>query len=77
MSTIPTDPPPYEQVRATREHGTPPSSHVPGGYTPLSHSRVQAYPVRDCIFMYGIAGFRLTHDEVCGQIKGPRLLGQQ
>jgi hypothetical protein len=33
--------------------------------------------VRDCLFMYGIAGFKLTHDEVCGQIKGPRSAGQQ
>jgi hypothetical protein len=33
--------------------------------------------VRNCLFMYGIAGFRLTYDEVCGQIKGPRSVGQQ
>jgi hypothetical protein len=33
--------------------------------------------VRDCLFTYGIAGFRLTHDEVCGQIKVPRSAGQQ
>nr|ACR34200.1 unknown [Zea mays] len=34
-------------------------------------------PVRGCLFTYGIAGFRLTHDEVCGQLKGPRSSGQQ
>jgi hypothetical protein len=34
-------------------------------------------PVCGCLFTYGIAGFRLTHDEVCGQLKGPRSLGQQ
>jgi hypothetical protein len=33
--------------------------------------------VRGCLFTYGIAGFRLTHDEVCGQLKGPRSSGQQ
>jgi hypothetical protein len=31
MSTIPTDPPLHEQVRATREHITLPSSLLPGG----------------------------------------------
>jgi hypothetical protein len=34
-------------------------------------------PVRGCHFTYGIAGFRLTHDEVCGQLKGPRSTGLQ
>jgi hypothetical protein len=33
--------------------------------------------VRGCHFTYGIAGFRLTHDEVCGQLKGPRSTGLQ
>jgi hypothetical protein len=33
--------------------------------------------VRSCLFTYGIAGFRLTHDEVCGQLKGTRLTGLQ
>jgi hypothetical protein len=28
--------------------------------------------VRDYLFTYGVAGFRLTHDEVYGQLKGPR-----
>jgi hypothetical protein len=75
MSTIPTDPPPHEQVRATRDHTTPFRRSVARwvratlSITPLS--------VRDCLFMYGIAGFRLTHDEVCCQIKGPRSAGQQ
>jgi hypothetical protein len=75
MSTIPTDPPPHEQVRATREHTTP--------FRRSFARRVRAtlaispLPVRDCLFMYGLAGFRLTHDEVCGQIKGPRSAGQQ
>jgi hypothetical protein len=33
--------------------------------------------VRSCPFTYGIAGFRLTHDKVCGQLKGPRSTGLQ
>jgi hypothetical protein len=75
MSTIPADPPSHEQVRATREHTTP--------FRRSFARRVRAtlaispLPVRYCLFMYGIAGFRLTHDEVCGQIKGPRSAGQQ
>jgi hypothetical protein len=75
MSTIPTDPPPHEQVRATREHTTP--------FRRSFARRVRAtlaispLPVHDCLFMYGIAGFKLTHDEVCGQIKDPRSVGQQ
>jgi hypothetical protein len=57
MSTVPTDPPQREPVRANREHSTPPSSLYPGGYTLLPpsptpsaqlffhvwNSRVQAY----------------------------------
>jgi hypothetical protein len=75
MSTIPTDPPPHEQVRATREHTTP--------FRRSFARRVRAtlaispLPVRDFIFIYGIARFKLTHDEACGQIKGPRSAGQQ
>jgi hypothetical protein len=59
MSTVPTDPPQRESVRATREHSIPPSSLQPGGYTllppsPMPSARlsfhvwnswVQAYPV--------------------------------
>jgi hypothetical protein len=75
MTTIPTDSSSHEQVRATREHTTP--------FRWSFARRVRAtlaispLPVRDCLFMYGIFGFRLTHDEVCGQIKGPRSAGQQ
>jgi hypothetical protein len=58
MSTIPTDPPLHEQVRATREHTTP--------FRWSFARRVRAtlaispLPVHDCLFMYGIAGFKLT-----------------
>jgi hypothetical protein len=38
MSTVPTDPPQHEPVHATREHSTPPSSLLPGGYTLLRSS---------------------------------------
>jgi hypothetical protein len=62
MSTIPTDPPPHEQVRATREHTTL--------FRRSFARRVRAtlaispLPVRDCLFMYGIAWFKLTQAEV-------------
>jgi hypothetical protein len=75
MSTIPTDPPPHEQVCATREHTTPfRRSFARRVRVTLA---ISPLPVCDCLFMYGIAGLRLTHDEVCGQIKGPRSAGQQ
>jgi hypothetical protein len=75
MSTIPTCLPLREQVRATREYDTPPSSHVPGGYTPLPPSLHSQCAI---VFSHmGVAGFRLTHDEVCGQLKGPRSTGLQ
>ena len=60
---------------STREHTTP--------FRRYFARRVRAtlaispLLVRDCLFMYGIVGFMLTHDEVCGQIKGPRSAGQQ
>jgi hypothetical protein len=38
MSTVPTDPPQREPVSANREHSTPPSSLLPGGYTLLPPS---------------------------------------
>jgi hypothetical protein len=75
MSTISTDPPPHEQVHATREHTTP--------FRRSFARRVRAtlaispLTVRDCLFMYGIARFKLTHDEVYVQIKGPRSASQQ
>jgi hypothetical protein len=75
MSTIPTDPPPHEQVRATREHTTPFRRSV--ARRVRATLAISPLPVRDCLFMYGIVGFKLTHDEVCGQIKGPRSVGQQ
>jgi hypothetical protein len=61
-------------------------SAQPGGtlpYHPASCQEDNCYshhlpcPVRGCQFTYGIAGFRLTHDEVCGQLKGPRSIGLQ
>jgi hypothetical protein len=64
MSTIPTDPRLHEQVRATREHTTP--------FRRSFARRVRAtlaispLPVRDCLFMYGIAGFKLTLSPIQG-----------
>jgi hypothetical protein len=75
MSTIPTNPPPHEQVRATREHTTPFRWSV--AKRVCVTLAISPLPVCDCLFMFGIAGFRLTHDEVCGQLKGPRSAGQQ
>jgi hypothetical protein len=75
MSTIPTDPPPHEQVRATREHTTPFRRSV--ARRVRATLAIYLLLVHDCLLMHGIAGFKLTHDEVCGQIKGPRSAGQQ
>jgi hypothetical protein len=75
MSTIPTDLPSHEQVHVTREHTTPfRRSFARRARATLA---ISPLPVHDCLFMYGIAGFKLTHDEVCGQIKGPRSADQQ
>jgi hypothetical protein len=61
-------------------------SALPGSilpYHPASYQEGNCYshhlprPVRGCLFTYGIAGFRLTHDKVCGQLKGPRPSCQQ
>ena len=49
---------------ASSQEGTRYSHHLPR-------------PVRGCLFTYGIGRFRLTHDEVCGKLKGPRSSGQQ
>jgi hypothetical protein len=75
MSTIPMNPPSHEQVCATREHTTP----FRRSFARRVRATLAISPllVRDCLFMYGIVGFKLTHDEVCGQIKGPRSAGQQ
>jgi hypothetical protein len=64
MSAIPTDPPLHEPVRATREHITLPSASCQEGNC---YSHHLPRPVHGCLFTYGIAEFRLTHDEVCGQ----------
>ena len=75
MSTIPTDPPPHEQVRATREHTTP--------FRRSFARRVRAtlaispLPVRDCLFMYGIAGFKLTLSHFQGMWLVKIVLDQQ
>ena len=74
MSAIPTDPPLHEPVRATREHITLPSASCQEGNC---YSHHLPRPVHGCLFTYGIVEFRLTHDEVCGQLKGPRSSGQQ
>jgi hypothetical protein len=64
MSTIPMDRPLHEHVRTTREHTTP--------FRRSFARRVRAtlaispLPVRDCIFMYGIAGFKLTLSHILG-----------
>ena len=75
MSTIPTDPPLHEQVRATREHTTP--------FRRSFARRVRAtlaispLPVRDCLFMYGIAGFKLTPSHIQGMWLVKIVLDQQ
>jgi hypothetical protein len=75
MSTIPTDPPLHEQVRATREHTTL--------FRRSFARRVRAtlaispLPVRDCLFMYGIAGFKLTLSHFQGMWLVKIVLDQQ
>ena len=75
MSTIPTYPPPHEQVRATREHTTP--------FRRSFARRVRAtlvispLPVRDCLFMYGIARFKLTLSHFQGMWLVKIVLDQQ
>ena len=63
ISTFPTDPPKQERVRATREHSTPPSSPLPGGYTLLSpslHSQCASSLSHNGIAEVGLTG-------ACGQ----------
>jgi hypothetical protein len=64
MSTIPTDPPLHEQVRATREHTTP----FRRSYARRVRATFAISPllVRDCLFMYGIARFKLTLSHIQG-----------
>jgi hypothetical protein len=64
MSTIPTDPPLHEQVRATREHTTPFRRSV----ARRVHATLAISPllVRDCLFMYGIDGFKLILSHIQG-----------
>ena len=75
MSTIPTDPPLHEQVRATQEHTTP--------FRRSFARRVRAtlaispLPVRDCLFMHGIAGFKLTLSHFQGMWLVKIVLDQQ
>jgi hypothetical protein len=75
MSTIPTDPPLHEQVRATREHTTL--------FRRSFARRVRAtlaispLPVRDCLFMYGIAGFKFTLSHFQGMWLVKIVLDQQ
>ena len=75
MSTVPTDPSLHEQVHATREHTTP--------FRRSFARRVRAtlaispLPVRDCLFMYGIAGFKLTLSHFQGMWLVKIVLDQQ
>jgi hypothetical protein len=64
MSTIPTDPPLHEQVRATREHTTP----FRRSFARRARATLAISPllVRDCLFMYGIAEFKLTMSHIQG-----------
>ena len=64
MSIIPTDPPLHEQVRATREHTT----LFRRSFARRVRATLAISPllVRDCLFMYGIAGFKLTLSHIQG-----------
>jgi hypothetical protein len=64
MSTIPMDTPLHEQVRATQEHTTP----FRRSFARRVHATLAISPllVCDCIFMYGIAGFKLTLSHIQG-----------
>ena len=75
MSTIPTDPPPHEQVRATREHTTP----FRRSFARRVRATLAISPllVRDCLFMYGIAGFKLTLSHFQGMWLVKIVLDQQ
>jgi hypothetical protein len=64
MSTIPMDPPPHKQVCATREHITP----FRRSFARRVRATLVISPllVRDCLFMYGIARFKLTLSHIQG-----------
>jgi hypothetical protein len=68
MSTVPTDPPQREPVRATREHSTPPTVllHPASSQEGTRYSHHLPRPVRGCLFTYGIAGFKLTLSHIQG-----------
>jgi hypothetical protein len=75
MSTIPTDPPLHEQVRATREHTTPFRRSV--ARRVRATLAISPLPVCDCLFMYGIAGFKLTLSHIQGMWLVKIVLDQQ
>jgi hypothetical protein len=75
MSTIPTDPPLHEQVRATREYTTPFRRSV--ARRVRATLAISPRPVRDCLFMYGIAGFKLTLSHSQGMWLDKIVLDQQ
>ena len=75
MSTIPTDPPLHEQVRATREYTTPFRRSV--ARRVRATLAISPRPVRDCLFMYGIAGFKLTLSHIQGMWLVKIVLDQQ
>jgi hypothetical protein len=75
MSTIPTDPPLHEQVCATREYTTPFRRSV--ARRVRATLAISPRPVRDCLFMYGIAGFKLTLSHSQGMWLDKIVLDQQ
>jgi hypothetical protein len=75
MSTIPTDPPLHEQVRATREYTTPLRRSV--ARRVRATLAISPRPVRDCLFMNGIAGFKLTLSHSQGMWLDKIVLDQQ
>jgi hypothetical protein len=75
MSTILTDPPLHKQVRATREHTTPFRRSV--ARRVRANLAISPLPVRDCLYMYGIAGFKLTMSHIQGMWLVKIVLDQQ
>jgi hypothetical protein len=58
------DPPLHEQARPTREHTTPFRQY----FARRVHATlaISPLPVRNCLFMYGIVGFKLTLSHIQG-----------
>jgi hypothetical protein len=64
MSIIQTDHPLHEQVRATRRHTT--TFRRSFARRVRATLAISPLPVHDCLFMYGIAGLKLTLSHIQG-----------